>query len=62
MCGAIVCLRLQYSKDVEKVADTMHINDEQALKLQELERGSYRFVAEDESGDTDKSSDIKCFL
>lgn len=39
MCGAIVCLRLQYSNDVEKVADTMHINDEQALKLQELERG-----------------------
>ena len=39
LCGTIVCLRLQYSSDVEKVADTMHLNGEQALKLQELEQG-----------------------
>ncbi|MEM2929545.1 MAG: hypothetical protein QW797_01595 [Thermoproteota archaeon] len=38
LCGAIVCLRLQYSSDVEKIADTMHLNEEQRLKLQELKR------------------------
>ncbi|MBO3842640.1 MAG: ATP-binding protein, partial [Candidatus Brockarchaeota archaeon] len=39
LCETIICLRLQYSSDVEKVADTMHLNEEQRLKLQELELG-----------------------
>ncbi len=37
LCGTMICLRLQYSSDVEKIADTMHLNEEQRLKLQELE-------------------------
>ncbi|MEM2930866.1 MAG: hypothetical protein QW797_08430 [Thermoproteota archaeon] len=39
LCGTIVCLRLQYSSDVEKAADTMHLNGEQRMRLQELEQG-----------------------
>ncbi len=39
LCGTIICLRLQYSSDVEKIADTMHLNEEQALKIQELKMG-----------------------
>jgi hypothetical protein len=39
LCGTIICLRLQYSSDVDKVADTMHLNEEQRLKLQELKQG-----------------------
>ncbi len=39
LCGTIVCLRLQYSSDVEKTGDTMHLNEEQRLRLQELELG-----------------------
>ncbi|MEM2087712.1 MAG: ATP-binding protein [Thermoproteota archaeon] len=39
LCGTIVCLRLQYSSDVEKIADTMHLNEEQSLKLQAFKRG-----------------------
>ncbi len=39
LCGTIVCLRLQYSSDVEKVAETMHLNKEQALMLQKLKQG-----------------------
>ncbi|MEM3465408.1 MAG: ATP-binding protein [Thermoproteota archaeon] len=39
LCGTMICLRLQYSSDVEKIADTMHLNEEQRLKLQELKRG-----------------------
>lgn len=32
----MICLRLQYSSDVEKIADTMHLDEKQRLKLQEL--------------------------
>jgi DNA helicase HerA-like ATPase len=39
LCGTIICLRLQYSSDVEKIGDTMHLNEKQKLKLQELEQG-----------------------
>ncbi|MEM2049574.1 MAG: ATP-binding protein [Thermoproteota archaeon] len=39
LCGTIICLRLQYSSDVEKIADTMHLNEEQALKIKELKMG-----------------------
>lgn len=39
LCGTMICLRLQYSSDVEKIADTMHLNEEQRLKLQELKQG-----------------------
>jgi len=39
LCGTIVCLRLQYSSDVKKVAETMHLNKDQALTLQELKQG-----------------------
>ncbi|MEM2981358.1 MAG: hypothetical protein QW385_08375 [Thermoproteota archaeon] len=39
LCATIICLRLQYASDVGKVADTMHLNQEQALKLQELKQG-----------------------
>ncbi|MEM3648226.1 MAG: ATP-binding protein [Thermoproteota archaeon] len=38
LCGTMICLRLQYSSDVEKIADTMHLDEEQRLKLQELKR------------------------
>ncbi|MBO3797292.1 MAG: ATP-binding protein [Thermoproteota archaeon] len=39
LCGTIICLRLQYSSDVERIADTMHLNEEQRLKLQEFKQG-----------------------
>ncbi|MEM2100563.1 MAG: hypothetical protein QXP45_04435, partial [Thermoproteota archaeon] len=39
LCATIICLRLQYASDVGKVADTMHLNQEQTLKLQELKQG-----------------------
>ncbi|MEM3660220.1 MAG: hypothetical protein QXU11_07385 [Thermoproteota archaeon] len=39
LCGTMICLRLQYSSDVEKIADTMHLNEQQALKIQELKTG-----------------------
>ena len=39
LCGTIICLRLQYSSDVEKIADTLHLSGEQTLKLQELDQG-----------------------
>ncbi len=29
LCATIICLRLQYASDVGKVADTMHLNEEQ---------------------------------
>ncbi|MBO3808267.1 MAG: hypothetical protein FGF50_01535 [Candidatus Brockarchaeota archaeon] len=37
--ATIICLRLQYASDAGKVADTMHLNQEQALKLQSSSRG-----------------------
>ncbi|MBO3754681.1 MAG: ATP-binding protein [Candidatus Brockarchaeota archaeon] len=39
LCGTMICLRLQYSSDVEKIADTIRLNEEQRLKLQELGLG-----------------------
>ncbi|MEM3659042.1 MAG: ATP-binding protein [Thermoproteota archaeon] len=39
LCGTIICLRLQYSSDIEKVADTIHLNEEQTSKIQELKIG-----------------------
>ena len=39
MCGTIICLRLQYSSDVEKISDTFHLNEEQSIKIQELNKG-----------------------
>jgi len=39
LCGTMICFRLQYSSDVKKIADTMHLNNEQTLKLQELKQG-----------------------
>jgi DNA helicase HerA-like ATPase len=39
MCGTIICLRLQYSSDVDKISDTFHLNEEQSIKIQELNKG-----------------------
>ncbi|MEM2986934.1 MAG: hypothetical protein QXV60_02430, partial [Nitrososphaerota archaeon] len=39
LCGTIICLKLQYSSDIEKISDTMHLNKEQSIKLQELKKG-----------------------
>ena len=39
LCSSIVCLRLQYISDVEKIGDTMHLTFEQKKYLQRLKKG-----------------------
>lgn len=39
LCGTIICLRLRYSSDIKKLADTMGLNEQQMRYMQKLKRG-----------------------